>query len=828
MRLGLTLSAAAAALAASSFGADAAASVRQPARSSPSGVDPAAAARPSDALAAEQSGLPQSLDLPDALKLFRFNSPAPSFSRPDSSSSSSSSGDGAHDHDELALSSTVLVVTVDGHVHALKRETGQWLWTLHDDMGRPLGGVGDSNHSASTHDSSRLESLVRSSTARKAAQNSAAAGSPSSGTDLLEVDDRREHDEDEDDEAAEVYVIEPHSEGDIYLFTKHRRRAGSHPSSNDGGTLEKLPLSVAQLVALSPFTFPTHSSRMFVGRKETELVGVDLKTGRLVGVFGSADGWCEWDERAPPRRRPAFADDECDEDISSRPEDLLYMARTSACSCPPRLLSVLTLQAAEYHLSIYSKSPYALLQTLTYTTYSSSSLPTSSSFVDDPLAAWQRTPDARYLQPMPDGNLVCFRAGEQGFQWSVTFDAPAISIFDVALPPSSSGAAAAGGERPQPLMFPQPKPLPADGLPPSFKALANLPHTTFVGLAPDGNAFAMSRDHFPLVAFAPAPQHDIAVHPTDDADEAVSRPCRGIECLVGAHRVTSQGILGSDARRTVQAGRGGAASSQPPSTDDETQPRLGIDAAPAAADETTPASTQIQLSPPTSDRNRTPSSSILSSILGRYYDTETTLEGGAAAGTPIKSLAWSAFVGLAILLLFVRRRQRRSAPRAISLQKVEESQVAEPARDLAEDRESTSSVEDVASPPTPPLRDPQRAVHVRFGSHDDKELPPLPAAEMTDEELDKRPAIKPDDGDDDGASDGAEDEAKGEATPRKKSRRRRGKKGKHKQSNSVAALGDVGPTAEAIAPETVAAEDQDVSTSTNLSISETILGASSV
>lgn len=221
---------------------------------------------------------------------------------------------------DLTLLPLVLAVTVDGQVHALKRETGQWLWTLHDDGGSALGG------SSRSRDIGGVSGPLVRGRGRKSSAN-AAMNSTSSRAGVTDLDFagrrsgfREEVGEEEIED--EVYVIEPHSQGDIYLYSKDLT---GEPASSSGGSLQKLPLSMQQLVALSPFTFPSDSSRMFVGRKETKLVGVDLKTGRLVGVFGSGAGWCEWDEKKVGRVK---TEEECEDEIERRPEDLLYMART--------------------------------------------------------------------------------------------------------------------------------------------------------------------------------------------------------------------------------------------------------------------------------------------------------------------------------------------------------------------------------------------------------------------------------------------------------------------------------------------------------------------
>jgi hypothetical protein len=63
---------------------------------------------------------------PESLKILEslsFNSPVPSLSVPTSSPQS------------YLLSHVVIVVTVDGGLHALDRQSGRWLWSLNQDTG---------------------------------------------------------------------------------------------------------------------------------------------------------------------------------------------------------------------------------------------------------------------------------------------------------------------------------------------------------------------------------------------------------------------------------------------------------------------------------------------------------------------------------------------------------------------------------------------------------------------------------------------------------------------------------------------------------------------
>ncbi|BGP34160.1 bifunctional endoribonuclease/protein kinase ire1 [Rhodotorula toruloides] len=459
--------------------------------------------------------------LPDAIRGVRFNAPLRPPPLPARPANDAAEGDEAG----FTLSQLVLAVTVDGQVHALKRETGQWVWTLHDDGGIALGGVGRGSAEERRRRNGAGDAvggpLVKSVSRKRRASPTASSSRStvlSNETSVIAVDAA-----DEDDD--ETYIIEPSGSGDIYVY------------SRSSGGLDKLPLSMQELVALSPFRFPGDSSRMFSASKNTKFVGVDLKTGRLVGVFGSNAGWCEWDEGDELTAGGRAAEQDCEEDIAKRPEDLLYMART------------------EYRLSIYDTSSSQPLQTLSYTTYTSSALPhvstPASSGTYPSQSTWTRTPDSLYLQPMHDGSLVCFRAGQAGVQWSIDFEAPVVSVFDVVVPFRSPSSPSIEGADPHPVMFEQPHPLLVPDLPLDFSVLQQEPAATFIGrvVSPatgEEQLFAMSRDRFPLVPFAQVAEAAKAglgeeAQEADDSSEPVKEkpapPCRGVDCIIGRHRL---------------------------------------------------------------------------------------------------------------------------------------------------------------------------------------------------------------------------------------------------------------------------------------------------
>jgi serine/threonine-protein kinase/endoribonuclease IRE1 len=180
--------------------------------------------------------------------------------------------------DDLELLDVVMLASVDGKLHGLNRTTGQTLWSMSDDPG-------SSQSSPSTFDS-----LIR--------------------TEHSMYDSDRE-----------FFIIEPQS-GDIYVLP---------PMATPSDSLQRLQFSMQQLVEMSPFSFPGDEHRMFVGRKETSMMVIELETGKVKGTV-NADKECFWNYQQ------ASADeidlDELDETKPPKhklqgPE--IYIGRTGAC-----------------------------------------------------------------------------------------------------------------------------------------------------------------------------------------------------------------------------------------------------------------------------------------------------------------------------------------------------------------------------------------------------------------------------------------------------------------------------------------------------------------
>lgn len=259
--------------------------------------------------------------------------------------------------DELELLDICLLASVDGKFHAVNRTSGQLLWSMPS--------------TSSTSSPEALRPLVR-----------------TQHTDSDAHSQEHEH--------KELYIIEPQS-GDIYVLNR------------PDAPLQPLPFSMANLVDMSPFSFSDENDgRMFIGKKETSLLILELETGRLKGTVNSE---CPWD---------AFGNDA---DQSSAEIDLDELDGTKPPKEKPVSTEVL-IGRTDYYISIHTKpptpsSPRPPVQNLTFSTYGPNNQ-------DHALQSrYRRTPDDIYVQPMPDGGVMTFQAApshpDGGLLWGHTF-----------------------------------------------------------------------------------------------------------------------------------------------------------------------------------------------------------------------------------------------------------------------------------------------------------------------------------------------------------------------------------------------------------------------
>lgn len=258
--------------------------------------------------------------------------------------------------EDLVLTDTVLLASIDGQFHAVNRTNGAIKWTM--------------DPSAKTHLSSDprppLHNLVRS------------------------VHLQREDDIDGSEE--ETYIIEPQS-GQLYVLP---------PGASQTTPLEKLPFTVPKLVDLSPFRLLVNGEqRMFLGRKETSLITLDIDTGAVVAMYDANS--CLWDEKThrPSARASSRNSMSVQVDGEDDAETSLYdpYSDTFRRSRAPRREVVIG--RTDYHISVVIDGK-GIVQTLTFSVYGPNNVDRDSQ------ERWAKSPDGRYVQPLPDGRLFFF------------------------------------------------------------------------------------------------------------------------------------------------------------------------------------------------------------------------------------------------------------------------------------------------------------------------------------------------------------------------------------------------------------------------------------
>ena len=90
---------------------------------------------------------------------------------------------------------------------------------------------------------------------------------------------------------------------------------------------QELPLTIKQLIDHGAFKIPG-DDKVYTGKKETQLVAVDSKTGKVLSQYGSQSGSMGGKCRVPGDPLDEL-DDECDAAVEG---DVLMIGKTSTLS----------------------------------------------------------------------------------------------------------------------------------------------------------------------------------------------------------------------------------------------------------------------------------------------------------------------------------------------------------------------------------------------------------------------------------------------------------------------------------------------------------------
>lgn len=557
---------------------------------------PAAASLPNDPNASLASAIPQH-DLIPSAKHHQLASAGSRFRSISSTRPSSIS--------DLVLANTVVLTTVEGGLYALHRETGKHLWSL------------------SPHASHESDSLLRplvtalygkeQKSFAEIAQGGHIFASPlSDSSPLLKT--------------GGIYIVEPSSAGDIYVLSSAGAKAGT-PSATSGepGTvqLDKLPLTLPQLVELSPFSFAGDDTRVFVGQKQTTLVELNIETGELGAVFGGrqAGVWCGAQAHDLDVGLSGSSARDSSKSASSNPESCFDDEPTLSGSSSKSTSKLAYIGRTDYTLNIHSRNSPEALQTLHFSTFA----PNAGD--RDVQILWTQAdhPDQRAIFGMPeDGSVVCFNLTEvdrasrasdvsddaHRALWSAELRASVAGVFDVVYPaPHLQNTKSLS----RPILVSHP-PAPIHRIFPQISeqqaqeqdsrdfrnSLSPRRRSAYLGIAGD-SLYAMSSHRFPLVAFTSRAAAGLpdginsqaardswlpGLPPSQKgwADEG-QRKCASFGCWLGSYSLyvdsTAEGklrdsLLGSNPTLEIEAGS--------PQLSIGDRPTFGPDSASAAND----------------------------------------------------------------------------------------------------------------------------------------------------------------------------------------------------------------------------------------------------
>ena len=300
----------------------------------------------------------------------------------------------------------VLLATVDGSIHARDRKTGAPKWKLEVD--RPMVETTYHVPKKSLLDASKPE------------------------YDFL-------------------WIVEPSRDGDIYIYNQRGL-----------GGLQKLHLTVKQLVAdMSPYE-SVDPAVVYNGEKKTKLYTVDATTGTISKVFG-AGGSLSKEPRCP---KPGGLDVLDDEECATRGSFVL--GRT------------------EYTITIQNRGTTEPICSLKYSEWGPNTRD------GDLHSQYSSTMDNKYIYPLHDGSIFGWDYGQmmdRQKSYTQKLSSPVVRVFDVARPLHVDD------QDLQLIVLPQPVGPINNEIYDTFSAKNRI----FVNHTEAGGWFAMSENTYPLV-----------------------------------------------------------------------------------------------------------------------------------------------------------------------------------------------------------------------------------------------------------------------------------------------------------------------------------------
>ncbi|KAL8828808.1 MAG: hypothetical protein Q9191_002378 [Dirinaria sp. TL-2023a] len=248
-----------------------------------------------------------------------------------------------------------------------------------------------------------------------------------------------------------IWIIEPSKDGDIYIYNPTRH----------GGGLQKLHLTVKQLVEdMSPYE-SIDPAVVYNAEKKTKTYTVDANTGRITKVFGTGSSVGEFQPRCPkPGGLETLDDEECG------PGSSFVLGRT------------------EYTVTIQNRETTEPICTIMYSEWGPNTRD------QDLHQQHSTTMDSRYVYPLHDGwiyGLDYAQYPDRQRSFKQKLSSPVVRVFDVARPLQIDEGDS------ELIVLPQPRPIDLE----NAYAFSDR-NRIFVNHTAAGGWFAMSENTYPL------------------------------------------------------------------------------------------------------------------------------------------------------------------------------------------------------------------------------------------------------------------------------------------------------------------------------------------
>lgn len=337
--------------------------------------------------------------------------------------------------EDFQITNLVLTSDIEGNLNAVNRKTGELLWSLVG--GQPLVYVQSDDYASSlstfttpisyaSQQSSTVENqyprhensgFVFSNT--KGRRNNSYNNSHSNSNSRNNIyNDNNNNNRVRNSKNAITWIVEPFGDGTVYHFT-----------GNDG--LEKLPISIKQLVLNSPYSIDDQF--MYTGKRISGLVKINAKTGAIVETFGlDKIGVCSMNEQESHYINSLDGlYQEADGYLDFDHNDYYYKDDNYNNGDEPHYYEshendfgpFITLGKTIYELTIHSKNNTSW--NITYVKWGPNNLHTSL------LGQNIESIDEIYIQPFHDSSLLALDADSKSVKWVSNLPYVTVSIFDV-------------------------------------------------------------------------------------------------------------------------------------------------------------------------------------------------------------------------------------------------------------------------------------------------------------------------------------------------------------------------------------------------------------